>query len=205
MGLRLALAAAAAATAVSPATDQRWALEATIRAGDVPRAFKVTRGPALTNDAPLRCPSFNPDLSDVKLRAEAMSSLLQNAETGASVFSTTDIYASAHDERTAWKRTAQRGELRCIERALRASAGSGRLRITSSVATRTARIGERSISYRVTGDLTAGAVHIRTWFDVTTFARGRAEVSLMFVTVEHAPPGALKQALLARLDRRVRR
>jgi hypothetical protein len=195
----------AASAAAAQRTDLDWALRTTVRAGDVPNGFEATSAAAATNDAPLLCPGFDPDLSDLHLTAQAMSSLFQNRRDGTSIFSTVDVYRSVRDEREAWRRTARPEELRCIDRALRASVGNlKRLAVTRRLVRTPPALGERAISFRVAATITSGRIHLRTWFDVITLSRGRAEASLMVLTVKHPPSAKLERRLLGRLDARLR-
>ena len=185
--------------------DQAWAERATLRVRDVPAGYTATRRASTRDNAPLTCPGFAPDLSDLTITGEALSPVFQN-RAGTTIFSAAEVYRSLHDERESWRRTARRAALRCVARAMEQISAQGlRITVTSRLVRTPPPVGDRAISFRIAAKMQAQGVSVTAWFDVVGVARGRADATLMISSVLRPPSAALERTLLATLDRRLKR
>jgi hypothetical protein len=209
LGATIVVSSAAAAAGdpekrdIRPA-DQAWAARATLHARDIPAGFTASR-PSSTNNGPLTCPGFQPDLSDLTITGEALSPLFQSP-AGTTIFASAEVYKSVHDEREAWRRTARREALRCVARELGSISASGlRVTVTQRLVRVPPRVGERAISFRIKATITGQGLTIPTWIDLLAVARGRADATLLMSTVRSAPSDVLERRLLGKLALRLKR
>jgi hypothetical protein len=186
--------------------DQAWAKRATLRPADLPTSFTAIRVGTKPKGGPLRCPGFQPDLSDLTITGEAVSPVFQNQATGMTIYAGSEVYRSVHDEREAWRRTARREALRCVAGELQQSSLSGvRIKVSRRFMRVAPRVGERAISGRIVASVSAQGLTIPVWIDLLGVARGRADATLIVSAVRAAPSAALEGKLLAALDRRLKR
>jgi hypothetical protein len=219
MAARLCLALLSAAIVVSGAVaapgdperrdihpaDQAWAARATLRPRDVPASFTVRRAGMATGNAPLRCAGFQPDLSDLTITGEALSPMFQSS-AGTTIFSGAEIYTSVHDEREAWRRTARPEALRCVGQLFESLSASGlRVKVMRRLVRVAPRVGDRAISFRIAARITAQGISVPAWIDLLAVASGRADATLVVISVRAAPPAVLERTLLATLARRLGR
>jgi hypothetical protein len=187
------------------AADQAWAARASLRARDVPAGFTASRVGSRRN-APLRCPGFQPDLSDLTITGEAVSPLFQSQSTGTTIFAGSEVYKSTHDEREAWRRTARREALRCVADELEHVSAAGlTVKVTRRLMRTPPRVGERAISLRIAASISTQGLSVPAWIDLLAVARGRADATLIISTIRAAPPAALEGRLLATLEARLKR
>lgn len=190
--------------AIRPA-DQAWARQANLRAADLPAGYTSSRAGSKQDNAPLTCPGFKPDLSDLTITGEALSPVFQS-RAGMTIFSAVEVYSTVLDEHESWRRTARREALRCVARMMNQISAQGvRVTVTSRVVRPAPRVGERSISFRIGAKVETQGVTIPAWFDLIGVARGRADASLLISSVARPPSASLEQKLLATLARRLKR
>jgi hypothetical protein len=190
--------------AIRPA-DQAWARRANLRAADLPAGYTSSRTGSRQDNAPLTCPGFKPDLSDLTITGEALSPVFQS-RAGTTIFSAAEVYSTVRDEHESWRRTARREALRCVARMMDQISAQGlRVTVTSRVVRPAPRVGERSISFRIGAKVEAQGVTIPAWFDLIGVARGRADATLLISSVARPPSASLEQKLLATLARRLKR
>jgi hypothetical protein len=186
--------------------DQAWAARATLHPSDLPSSFTAIRVGSKQKGGPLRCPGFQPDLSDLTITGEAVSPVFQNQATGMTIYAGAEVYKSVRDEREAWRRTARREALRCVAGELRRGSLAGvSVKVTRRFMRVPPRVGERAISGRIVASVVVQGLTIPVWIDLLGVARGRADATLIVSAVRLAPPAALEGRLLAALDRRLKR
>jgi hypothetical protein len=209
LGLVALVAAVLASTALaSPgsrerraitAADQAWAKRINLTLRDLPAGYR--QGDAQpSNSGGLTCPGFAPDLSRFTITGEATSRQFLTG-SGASIFSSAEVFRTAADERGDWALSARREALTCLRQQLQKAVGSA-AKVAATVRT-APRFGERSISFRTTLAVAANGVRVTVWLDVLGVARGRADVSLVAMSVRTPPSAALERSLLAKLASRL--
>jgi hypothetical protein len=155
--------------------DRARARAATLRLGDLPSGWFAA--PLLT---PIDlCPRFAPNLSSLTATGEAWSALLGAPDLSAAAFSSSAVYATEADARTAFARQAVRAVADCVADDARRSGAS----ILSSGRLAFPRLGAQTRAFRVVAsnqDETAA-------LDLVFFRRGRTVVQLGF----QSPPGTL--------------
>jgi hypothetical protein len=85
----------------------------------------------------------------------------------------------------------------------RLSRNGVRLKVTSSSLRPAARLGDRSISFRIAATISANGSSVRAWFDILAVSRGRSDATLAVVSFWAPPDSALEQPLLAKLASRL--
>ena len=187
--------------AITP-KDQAWAKRINLTLRDVPSDF--VQGPVQASGAStLTCASFAPDLSAFTITGQASSHSFSRAD-GTSLFSAAEVFRTSADERGDWQRSARRDALPCLVHALEHLSRNGlQLRVTSSTVGPAPRLGERSISFRVTATISANGASVKTWFDIAAVSRGRADATLGVISFRAPPESALEHSLLAKLAARL--
>ena len=208
--LAAVLAATAAAAPGDPERrainrqDQAWAKRANLRPRDVPAGFTATPSRAPRGNSSLTCAGFRPDLSDLTITGQALSPIFQSS--GITIFSSAEVYKSVHDEHEAWRRTARREALGCVARMLGNITASGvQVKVTSRVVRPAPRVGDRRVSFRITATIMGQGVDVPAWIDFQAVARGRADASLLVMTIRSAPSAPLERKLLTTLAQRLKR
>jgi hypothetical protein len=179
--------------------DQAWARRVNLTLRDLPSGFRP--GAANTsNSGGLTCPGYSPDLSRFTITGEATSRQFVSS-SGASIFSSAEIFRTVADQRGDWALTARREALTCLRTLLQQGvATTAKVRATVRPAP---RLGERSISFRTTLAVAANGVKATVWLDVLGVARGRGDATVVAMSVRTPPSGALERSLLAKLASRL--
>jgi hypothetical protein len=211
LGLAALLAALLASTALAApgdrerraitARDQAWAKRINLTLRDLPAGFR--QGTAHeSNSGTLTCPGYSPDLSRFTITGEATSRQFVHA-SGASIFSSAEIFRTVADQRGDWRLSARHEALACLREQLQYAVGTA-ARVAASVRP-TPRLGDRSISFRATLSIAANGVKATVWLDVLGVSRGRGDATLVAMSVRRPPSAALEQSLLAKLASRLER
>jgi hypothetical protein len=209
LGLVALIAAILASTALAApglrerrainAADQAWAKRINLTLRDIPSGFRAGAANA-SNSGGLTCPGYSPDLSRFTITGEATSPKFASA-SGASIFSSAEIFRTAADQRGDWALTARREALTCLRQLLQQAVGTAaKVRATIRPAP---RVGDRSISFRATLSIAANGVKATVWLDVLAVARGRGDATLVVISLQTPPTAALERSLLAKLASRL--
>jgi hypothetical protein len=203
--LAVVLTAVAAAGAVRDPRDEQIRLNAAdnalakriaLRAADLGRGWRklaVTQ----SDDEPLRCTSFNPDLSAFTITGKAASA--HSRSTGSSAASTVEVYKSRADAIGDFRAAAKPQVARCLREVLEdqmADQGGGlfTLRVQSSKVVPAPKVGDRRIAYRLVAELGAQGVGIPAYLDILGFQRGRSIAALFFTGVSRPIAGRAEAA-----------
>ena len=200
----LLLAVALSATAVAGATrdprdeqirltaaDNALAKRIALRAADLGGGWRRL-GVTQSDEEPLRCTRFNPDLSAFTITGRAATALSRSA--GSSAASTVDVFKSRADAIGDFRATAKPEVARCLREVLEdqmAEQGGGvfTLRVLSSKVVRAPKVGDRRIAYRLLAQLGAQGVGIPVYLDIVGFQRGRSIAALFFTGVSRPIAG----------------
>lgn len=173
------------------AADNALAKRIALRAADLGGGWQKL-GVTQSDDEPLRCTSFNPDLSAFTITGKAASA--SSRGTGASAASTVEVYESRADAIGDFRATAKPPVARCLREVLEnqmAGQGGGvfTLRVLSSKVVPAPKVGDRRIAYRLVAQLGMQGVGIPVYLDILAFQRGRSIAALLFTGVSRPIAG----------------
>ena len=186
--------------AITP-RDQGWAKRINLTLRDLPSGFAQGPPPTSSGDPTgLTCGRFSPDLSRFTITGEAVSrQFMRGKDT--SVFSSAEIFRSVRDQRGDWALTARREALACLRQALDTGVKGGAA--VKAVMRPAPRLGARAVSFRAPVSVIGSGVKPTIWLDLLGVARGRADATLVLVSLGRPPSEALERSLLAKLASRL--
>jgi hypothetical protein len=183
------------------AADQTWANRIALKRSDLPAGWRGSR--AATGDDP-RCPTFDPDMSDLTMTGKAES--LDFRRGLANMASETQIFRTAREAATSFRRGAKPQLIRCYDDLVQKELGSqAQVRLVSGRVVAAPPVGERRFALSLVWEITAGPRTLRTYFDVFGWDRGRASTAVAYSTLDEPPDRALEVRIAKRLDARMRR
>ena len=154
---------------VPRARDQALARRATLRAEDLPDGWQGVGAP----DPFFPCPGFQPDLSKLTVGGEAASVVFVAFDENAAAWSSTDVYASVEQARTAFLRTATIAAARCVAK----ESKDDETTVVSVGARRFSRVGDATRAFRIVLSDSEGTGYA----DIVYLRRGRTLVRMGFV------------------------
>jgi len=182
------------------AADQAWAKRIALKGSDLPAGWRGTRPPSA--DDP-RCSTFDPDLSDLTITGKAES--LNFTRGFASILSETEIFRTAREAATSFRRGAKPQLIRCYDDLVQKEfAAQAQVRLISGRVVPAPPVGDRRFAVQLVWELEAGGRTFRTYFDVFGWDRGRASTAVAVSTLNVVPDRALERRLAQRLDARMR-
>jgi len=174
------------------ARDRALARRAGLRIGDFPEGWE-----ALPLNLPIDlCPEFNPDLSALTATGEARSPLFGTETTA--VASSTAVYVTVEQARTAFRKQAQLRVARCFANSAREDGGATIHSVGPVVPF--PRVGNETRAFRAVYELETDEV---TYLDLVSFRQGRVVVH-MWVASDDIPLDPLTRSLAAKLASRAR-
>jgi hypothetical protein len=182
------------------AADQAWANRIALKQSDLPAGWRGSR--AAGGEDP-RCPTFDPDMSDLTVTGRAESPDFRRGL--ATVASETEIFRTARETATSFRRGAKPQLIRCYDDLVQKELGSqAQVRLVSGRVVAAPPVGDRRFAVRLVWEVTAGARNLRTYFDVFGWDRGRASTAVAYSTLDLPPDRALEIRIAKRLDSRMR-
>lgn len=185
------------------AADNTLARRTTLRLGDLAAAWKVERSTGADDERTV-CSGFDPDFSAFTITGKAQSSFSHAG--GGWISSAVEVYASHEDAVGDFRVGSQAAAAKCMASTFAAGLASGagssvKTRITSSGMVAGPRVGERSVVFRIVGDVSGPAGHVPVYFDVLAVQRGRSIVAVVFMGVKKRLTGQqiVARALAARM------
>jgi hypothetical protein len=181
--------------------DQAWAKRIALRRSDLPAGWRGT--PSTSSGEDPRCPTFDPDMSDLTLTGNAES---PDFERGTSFLaSETDVFRTAEQTETSFRRGAKPQLIRCYDDFIRKELGAqAEVRLVSGKVVAAPPVGERRFAVRLLWEITANSRSIRSHLDVIGWDRGRASTVVVYTTLGVAPDRALERRIAQRVDARMR-
>lgn len=185
------------------AADQAWAKRIALKRSDLPAGWRGTK-PSGGEDP--RCASFDPDLSDLTLTGESESMDFERGPVFVS--SATEIFRTAREAATSFRRGAKPKLIRCYDEvfreAFRTQAPQAEIRLVSGRVVAAPPVGDRRFAMRLEWEIVAAGAPIRTYLDVFGWDRGRASTGVVLVsTLGVRPDRALEVRIAKRLDARM--
>ena len=206
----LAVAGVAAAAAVRHPRDPReaftpadraWAQRIVLQASDLPGQWRSSK-PGGGEDP--RCPTFDPDMSDLTITGEAESRDFDRRAVFVS--SVAQVFRTARETATSFRRGAKPQLSRCSDDAFRKEVGDSiKSRLVSGRIVAAPPVGERRLALRLVWELTLAEGTARTYLDLIGWDRGRVSAAVVVLSAGRPPDAALERRIAQRMDARMRR
>ena len=199
------VATAAAAGSGEPKKKIIPAVQAQARAinvhlSDLPPLGWKAKPSSSESSTPL-CSYYNPDQSDLTENGDATAPEFTLA-TGSFVSSTTGIFVSAKQGRTAYARVVQPKLPKCLAEIFRKGTGVPTT-IVSTARISFPNLAERTDAFRIVADVKAGSQTIRATIDLVAMNRGKIEVALFFAGIGKPFGNALELGLARKVAARI--
>lgn len=210
--LAVALAAAGGALAaragepkkVIMPTVQAKAKAINVKLSDLP-AIGWTAKPADNSGSTPKCSYYNPNQSDLTENGDASSPQF-TLPSASYVSSSTSIFKSAAQGRTAYARVIQPKLPLCLAELFRKGAGTkATVKILSAAARAFPNVAERTNAYRIAADFTVSKTKIRTVADFVVFNRGKVDTVIFFVGIGGAFKDSLERSVAGKVAARAAR
>ncbi len=207
-GLALA-GVAAAATSSEPKKDIIPAVQAKAKAinvklSDLPAAGWTAKPADKTSGATPKCSYYNPNQSDLTENGDANSPQF-TLPSASYVSSSTSIFKTASQGRTAYSRVVQPKLPKCLAELFKKGAGaSAKVTILSAAARAFPNVAERTNAYRIVADFKLGKQQVRTVADFVVFNRGKVDAVMFFVGIGGSFSDKLEQSVAARVGARAK-
>ena len=186
----LALAAAGtalASTSGEPKKDIIPAVQAKAKAinvklSDLPAGIGFKPKQASPDTGTPTCSFYNPDQSDLTENGNAKSPEF-TLPSSSFISSSTSIFKSASQGRTAYTRVVQPKLPDCLAEVFRKGAGAKKVTIVSAKEMPFAKLGERSNAYRIYARVKVGAQKVKVYLDVVLFNRAKVDTVVFFAGI----------------------
>jgi hypothetical protein len=181
---------------------QKRAVAVNVHRSDLPGAgWKSEAAPS--GDSNPRCSYYNPDQSDLTENGDADSPGFSLA-SGARVSSTTSIFVSARQGRTAYARIVRPALPRCLAELFRTGTGHPeQVTVVASAAMPFPKLADRSNAYRIVADFAPQqGVAIRVYLDVVTLNHGKVDVAILFLGIGKSFGDAAERAIARKVAAR---
>jgi hypothetical protein len=173
-----------------------------VRLSDLPKAGWKVKPPSQSDDSTPRCSYYNPDQSDLTENGDADSPEFTLA-SGSDVSSTTSIFQTAAQGRTAYTRVVQPALPKCLAEIFRNGAGqAAHVKIVSAGPMKFPHLAERSSAYRIAADFTVQSNLVHVFLDVVVMNRAKVDVAVFFAGIGSAFSAKLEQGVAARVAAR---
>ena len=172
-----------------------------VHISDLP-AGDWTAKPAGPDKGTPKCSYYNPNQSDLTENGDANSPQL-TAPSGAFVSSSTSIFKTAAQGRTAYKRVVQPKLPKCLAQLFAKGAGKGITNLTA-VEIPFPKQAERSNAYRISADFNNASGSIAIFLDVVVFNRGKVDTVIFFAGIGHPFTDAVEQSVAGKVAARAK-
>ncbi len=163
-----------------------------------------TAKPSNSKSSAPRCSYYNPNQSDLTENGDADSPNF-TLPTESYVASSTGIFKTAAQGRTAYGRVVQPALPKCIAELFKGGfPNPASVKIVSSAAIGFPKLGERTNAFRVVADYKASAtVTVRIYLDIVTMNRAKVDVVLFYVGIGQAFSGPFEQGVARKVAARM--
>jgi len=174
-----------------------------VRISDLPPG-DWTAKPAAPDTGTPHCSYYNPDQSDLTENGNANSKEL-TAPTASFVSSSTSIFKTAAQGRTAYKRVVQPKLPKCLgEIFAKGAAKTFKVTNLSAVARPFPKLAERSNAYRISADFTSASGAISVYLDVVVMNRGKVDTVVFFAGIGRAFLDTVEQSVAGKVAARTK-
>jgi len=169
-----------------------------VRISDLPPGDWAAK-PAAPDTGTPHCSYYNPDQSDLTENGNANSKEL-TAPTASFVSSSTSIFKTAAQGRTAYKRVVQPKLPKCLgEIFAKGAAKTFKVTNLSAVARPFPKLAERSNAYRISADFTSASGAISVYLDVVVMNRGKVDTVVFFAGIGRAFLDTVEQSVAGKV------
>jgi hypothetical protein len=172
-----------------------------VQLSDLPKAGWTAK-PSSPDTSNPRCSYYNPDQSDLTENGDINSPEF-TLPSSSYISSTTGIFRSAAQGRTAYARVVQPALPKCLAQIFRKGAGQAKVKIVSSAAVPFPRVADRSNAFRIVADFRQGTQTIHVYIDLAVMNRGKVDVALFFVGINFVFNAKFEHSLAARIAARM--
>jgi len=199
----LVASSAIAATSGQPKKDIIPAVQAKAKAinvklSDLPKGVGFTAKPSTPDTGTPTCSFYNPDQSDLTENGDAKSPNFTLA-SGSFVSSSTSIFKTASQGRTAYARVVQPKLPNCLAEAFRKGAGASNATIVSAKEIAFPKLAERSNAYRIAATVKAGTQKIKVVLDVAVLNSAKVDTVIFFAGIGGAFSSSFERSVASKL------
>jgi hypothetical protein len=148
-----------------------------------------------------RCSYYNPDQSDLTENGNAASPQFTLPSTSF-VSSSTSIFKTPSQGRTAYARVVQPKLPKCLAELFRTGAAPARVTVVSAAEKPFPKLAERSNAYRIAAGVKTSAGTIPVYLDVVVMNRGKVDVVIFFAGVAQAFSEPFQRSLASKVAAR---
>ena len=154
-----------------------------VKLSDLPAAGWTAKPADNSKSNTPKCSYYNPNQSDLTENGDANSPQF-TLPSASYVSSSTSIFKSAAQGRTAYTRVIQPKLPLCLAELFKKGAGAkASVKILSAAARTFPNVAERTNAYRISADFTVSKTKIRTIADFVVFNRGKVDTVMFFVGI----------------------
>jgi len=153
-----------------------------VKLSDLPAGIGFKSKPSSPDTGTPTCSFYNPDQSDLTENGNAKSPEF-TLPSSSFVASSTSIFKSATQGRTAYTRVVQPKLPSCLAEVFRKGAGTNKVTIVSAKEIPFAKLGERSSAYRIYATVKVGAQKVKVYLDVVVFNRAKVDTVIFFAGI----------------------
>ena len=153
-----------------------------VRLSDLPAAAGFKPRSANPDTGTPKCSYYNPDQSDLTENGDAKSPEFTLA-SGSFVASSTAIFKSASQGRTAYARVVQPKLPKCLADLFRKGAAPTKVTIVAAKERSFPKLAERSNAYRIQATVAAGGKKVPVVYDVVAMNRAKVDVVIFFAGI----------------------
>jgi len=203
------LVVAGAAAAANPrlpkkviiAAVQAKAKAINVHLADLPKGDWTAKPPSPDSGTP-QCSYYKPDQHDLTENGNASSPEF-TTPTASFISSSTSIFKTAAQGRTAYKRVVQPKLPQCLAEIFRKGVGkAGKITNLTAVTQPFPKLGERSNAYRISGIFSNASGQISIYLDVVVFNRGKVDTVIFFAGIGRAFLDPIEQSVAGKVAAR---
>jgi len=174
-----------------------------VRLSDLPKAGWTAKPPSKSDDSSPRCSYYNPDQSDLTENGDADAPQFTLA-SGSYITSTTGIFQTAPQGRTAYTRVVQPALPKCLGEIFRKGTGqAANVTIVSAGPMKFPHLAERSNAYRIAADFKVQSNVVHVFVDVVVMNRGKVDVVVFFAGIGGSFNATVEQSVAAHVAARM--
>jgi hypothetical protein len=187
--------------ALVPAVQAR-AKAINVKLADLPAAGWKAKAAGPDTGTP-RCSDYNPDQSDLTENGNVASPQFTLPSTSF-VSSSTSIFKTAAQGRTAYARVVRPKLPKCLAELFQKGAAPARVTVVSAAVKPFPKLAERSNAYRIAAGVRTSAGTIPVYLDVVVMNRGKVDVVIFFAGITQAFSEPFQRSLAARVAARAK-
>jgi hypothetical protein len=171
-----------------------------VKLADLPAAGWTAKKGGADTGTP-RCSYYNPDQSDLTENGNAASPQFTLAN-GSFVSSSTSIFKTAAQGRTAYARVVQPKLPKCLAELFRKGATPAKATILSALERSFPKLAERSNAYRIAAGVKTPAGSIPVYLDVVVMNRAKVDVVVFFAGIVQAFSDSFERSVASKVAAR---